>query len=82
MLSMIKAVSKRTPNDFDQPGFPSLQQQNHKVGLLEKKTESTAAYAAHATIISSFVAPVTNDTSSENKMMETDMVIKCASLVA
>ena len=82
MLSMIKAVSKRTPNDFDQPGFPSLQQQNHKVGLLEKKTESTAAYATHATIIFLFVASVTNDISSENKMIKTDIMIKCVSLVA
>lgn len=53
----------------------------HETELLEKKTDSTAAYAAEATIVSSFVALVRSEISKENMPIKTDMVTRCASVV-
>lgn len=54
---------------------------DHEPVLLEKKTDNTAAYAEEATIVSSFVALVRSDTSKENKIIQTDIVMRYALLV-
>ena len=51
---------------------------HHNVGVLEKGTDSTAAYVAEATIVSSFVAFVRSDTSKEDTKSKIKMVTRWA----
>lgn len=49
--------------------------------LPETKTTRTAAYAAEAAMVSWFEARVRRETTRENITMQTETVVKCASLL-
>lgn len=81
LIISINELDFRSPT-VAQKGWSLLERkENPHPVLLKTKTERAAAYAAEASIVSSFVALVSSETRKENIKTHTETVIRWASLL-